>query len=111
MGSSGDGSDSGSTVGSSGVGSVDMGLSMGSGVADGVAEYLESFSPSGKFFKKRTKKHLLFQKNYYKLPLKKKVFLVADFALLVEFIWYRCYYPHQLTIFLSPICGIFFLLS
>ena len=35
------------------------------------------------------------------------ILFFANFALLAGFIWYRCYYLHQLRDALSPLCGIF----
>ena len=38
---------------------------------------------------------------------RKKVSYSVNFALLAEFFWYWCYYPHRSRDALSPVCGIF----
>ena len=39
------------------------------------------------------------------------VFFLSNFALLAEFFWYCCYYPHWSRDSLSPVCGKFFFIS
>ena len=43
-----------------------------------------------------------------KVSCTKKVSFLANFALLAEFFWYWCYYPHRSRKALSPVCWIFF---
>ena len=44
-----------------------------------------------------------------KIAAQKKKSFSANFALLVGFFWYWCYYPHRSRDALSPVCGIFLL--
>ena len=44
----------------------------------------------------------------YKINSHKKVCLSANFALLSDFFWYWCYYPHWSRDSLSPVCRILF---
>ena len=48
----------------------------------------------------------LFLINGVKLPPKKSYFF-GEFCLTSRIFWYQCYYRHQLSDALSPVCGIF----